>query len=429
RVTIEVRPTAGGTLTNVAQVSGAQNDPNSANNSVTQTINVTATSASSADLALSAAPLPASVDPGATLRYRLSATNGGPSTANGVTLADTLPANATLLTASATQGSCSTSAGSVSCAIGTLAVSPVLADHPAGYWRLGEPEGATTAADAVGTHSGTYRDVTLDAAGAVPGDSAASFAGAAAVSFPAGGAFDLPGALSLEAWIKPSVAGQYGGVFEKTIGGGVNTQYLLLVEAGRIEWRGRVAGGGYTTVIGPVLTVGSWSHVVGSYDGATLRLYVNGAAAGTATVGTLATGSGPAFLGHLGAEGGNPSIYPFSGAIDEVAVYGSALPAARVLAHFTGAQTNVSTARVTIEVRPSGSGTLVNSAQLSANEDDPNSANNSVTQSVNAVNGTADLKVTGVDAPDPVAVGGTLRYTLTIADQGNSSATNTSLVA
>jgi hypothetical protein len=74
----------------------------------------------------------------------------------------------------------------VSCAIGTLVVNPVLVDHPLGYWRLGEPEGATTAADLVGTHSGTYSDLTLDAAGAVPGDSAASFAGAGAGELPRG---------------------------------------------------------------------------------------------------------------------------------------------------------------------------------------------------------------------------------------------------
>ena len=146
-----------------------------------------------------------------------------------MTVVDTLPANATLLSASATQGSCTSGAGSVSCAIGTLLVNPVLVDHPLGYWRLGEPEGATTAADLVGTHSGTYSDLTLDAPGAVPGDSAASFAGAGQVSFPAASAFDLPGAFSIEAWVKPTVAGQYGGVFEKTIAGAVNSQYLLFM--------------------------------------------------------------------------------------------------------------------------------------------------------------------------------------------------------
>jgi hypothetical protein len=184
-----------------------------------------------------------------------------------VTLADTLPANATLLSATSDAGQLHQRRGSVSCAIGTLVVNPVLVDHPLGYWRLGEPEGATTAADLVGTHSGTYSDLTLDAAGAVPGDSAASFAGAGAVSFPAASAFDLAGRSASRPGSSRAVAGQYGGVFEKTIAGAVNSQYLLFMESGRIEWRGRTAGSGYTTVIGPVLALGSWSHIVGSYDG------------------------------------------------------------------------------------------------------------------------------------------------------------------
>jgi hypothetical protein len=174
------------------------------------------------------------------------------------------------------------------------------------------------------------------------------------------------------------VAGQNAGIFEKTIGGSVNTQYLLLLENGRIEWRGRIANGGHTTANGPVLAVGTWSHVVGTYDGSLLRLYVNGALVASVGAPTLASGSGPAFIGRLGAEGANPGLFPFAGLIDEVAVYPSALPAARVLAHYSGAATNVTTARVTIDVRPTTSGTATASFQVSSNESDPNPADNTL---------------------------------------------------
>ena len=426
RVTIDVRASAGGAFTNVAQVSGAQVDPNNANNSVTQTINVTAPAA---DLALSAAPLPASVDTGATVRYRLSATNGGPSTATAVTVADTLPANASFVAASSTQGTCSASGQSVSCAIGTLLANPVLVDHPAAFWRLSEYAGAGTAADSAGTNAGSYSGVGLEAPGAVPGDSAASFAGGAVVSIPASSALDLSTALSVEAWVKPAAAGADGGIFEKTIGGNVNTQYLLLMQGGYIEFRGKQAASGYVTAAGPVLAAGTWSHVVGTYDGSMLLLYVNGAQVGSAAAGTLASGSGPSFIGRLGAEGLNPGILPFSGTLDEVAVYATALSPSRVLAHYTNAATNVTTARVTIDARVNSGGTLVNSAQLSATEPDPNAANNSVTQSVTITASVADLKAKGVALPDPAAVGGTLRYTVTVSDAGPSGATNVSLGA
>ncbi|HEV8670484.1 MAG TPA: S8 family serine peptidase, partial [Candidatus Limnocylindria bacterium] len=88
----------------------------SAANVATSTDRTFSTIAASSDLALGAAPLPPSVDTGATLRYSFSASNGGPSNATAVTLADTLPSNATFLAATTTQGSCSAAAQSLSCA-------------------------------------------------------------------------------------------------------------------------------------------------------------------------------------------------------------------------------------------------------------------------------------------------------------------------
>jgi concanavalin A-like lectin/glucanase superfamily protein len=218
----------------------------------------------------------------------------------------------------------------------------VLADHPVGYWRLGESAGVTAAADAAGSNPGTYSAVTLGTAGAVPGDSAATFAGAGVVTIPATSVLDLSSALSVEAWVNPTAGSENGGIFEKTVGGRTNTQYLLFLEGGAIKFRGRLAGrSGTNTATGPALAAGTWSHVVGTFDGATLRLYVNGALVASAGSSALASGSGAAFIGRLGAEGGSPSIYPFSGALDDVAVYNTALSPARVLAHYAGGASNV----------------------------------------------------------------------------------------
>jgi len=70
--------------------------------------------------------------------------------------------------------------------------------------------------------------------------------------------------------------------------------------------------------------------VVATYDGKTMRLYVNGklAADGRSTQG-LATGKAGLTVGAKTGGGEN-----FSGTIDDVAVYGVALSASTVAAHY-----------------------------------------------------------------------------------------------
>src|SRR5207244_13546469 len=95
---------------------------------------------------------------------------------------------------------------------------------PAGYWRRGEPSNSGTAVDSSGNGlSGSYESgITLGQPGAVSGDTAAAFNGAGAVDLPDAPALDLSGTLSVEAWVRPTLAGQSGGILEKTIAGAVN---------------------------------------------------------------------------------------------------------------------------------------------------------------------------------------------------------------
>jgi hypothetical protein len=80
----------------------------------------------------------------------------------------------------------------------------------------------------------------------------------------------------------------------------------------------------------------SWYHVVGTYDGSEMRLYVNAqlVASGASS---LAIQSSPCTFNigatHCGAMGTN-----FQGWVDEVALYGTALPLARIQAHYQAAQ-------------------------------------------------------------------------------------------
>jgi hypothetical protein len=75
---------------------------------------------------------------------------------------------------------------------------------------------------------------------------------------------------------------------------------------------------------------GSYHHYVGTFDGVTLSLYVDGTLAGSTAAVPLTTPSvAPLLLGYGGfAQSGWP------GAVDEVAYYNSALTADQVLRHY-----------------------------------------------------------------------------------------------
>ncbi|HMC68252.1 MAG TPA: LamG-like jellyroll fold domain-containing protein, partial [Mycobacteriales bacterium] len=268
------------------------------------------------DLALTGTVSPEPANVGDTLTYQLTLNNKGPARASGGTLSVTLGTGLTPRAATPSQGNCSTAGQVVSCNVGTVEVggptTQMLADHPSGFWRLGDPAGSTTAADASGNGLvGTVDPgVTLAQPGALSGDTAATFNGSgAAITVAASPRLELTSAVSVEAWVRPTAAGQNGGIFEKTVNGWVNSQYMLFLEAGVAKFRVRTASGALLPVNGPTLPLNTWTHLIGTFDGTTLRLHVNGALAASATAqGPLASGSGPAFIGRLGQN-----LYPFQG--------------------------------------------------------------------------------------------------------------------
>src|SRR3989475_8032811 len=188
------------------------------------------------DVALtgSVSPEPAAV--GDTLTYQLTVNNKGPARGSGSTLSVTLAAGLTPGAVTPSQGSCTQSGQSVSCALGVLevggATQQVLGDHPSGFWRLGDPVGSTSAADASGNGlTGTVdAGVTLGQPGAVSGDTAATFPGSGpAVGVPASAVLDLSGPVSVEAWVRPTQASQNGGIFAKTGNGRGQRQHNPLL--------------------------------------------------------------------------------------------------------------------------------------------------------------------------------------------------------
>lgn len=213
--------------------------------------------------------------------------------------------------------------------------SEVLADSPLAYWRMGETSGTTITDSSGNGRTGTYSgSVTLGATGLLIGDSdKAVTVSNSVVGSVANAAWMNVNTITVEVWIQPTAAGVVGSreiVCRDFNGsGGTGSQWRIRLNAGKPEallWHPAL------TVItaATALTVGSTYHIVFTYDGANMRLYVNGSqVASSAQTGNITTGQ-PITFGCLG----NAVSETWNGPIDEVAVYGTALSSTRIAAHY-----------------------------------------------------------------------------------------------
>ena len=108
-------------IDNVASVTAAENDPNTSDNTATESTVIIPAGPATADLALTKSDSPDPVfSGGPQLTYTLTVTNNGPDTASNVVLTDTLPAGVTFESSTPGTDTCSESAGVVTCNLGDL---------------------------------------------------------------------------------------------------------------------------------------------------------------------------------------------------------------------------------------------------------------------------------------------------------------------
>ncbi len=133
--------------------------------------------------------------------------------------------------------------------------------------------------------------------------------------------------MTLEAWVLTSSPTNWRSVIMKERSGGLS--YALY--AG--DQTGRTAGyirrtSDINATATSALPVNTWVHVATTYDGATLRTFVNGTQVATrAITGSIVTSTSPLRIGGNSVWGEY-----FSGTIDEVRVYNVALTAAQIQA-------------------------------------------------------------------------------------------------
>ena len=196
--------------------------------------------------------------------------------------------------------------------------------------------GGSTTGDASGNgNTGTVTGATWTTAGRYGG--ALSFDGVNDwVTVAGAGSLDLSTAMTLEAWVRPAALDSWRTVMLKEQTGFYT--YALYASTGTGAPSGNaVAGVDDIDVEGPAaLPLNAWTHLAATYDGAAVKLFINGTeAAQLPAAGTIPSGTGPLHIG------GN-SIWPewFQGLIDEVRVYNRALSAAEIQSDTTRPVTN-----------------------------------------------------------------------------------------
>jgi hypothetical protein len=227
-------------------------------------------------------------------------------------------------------------------AVGNFAAE-VLADGPIGYWRLGEAPGSASAADASGhTNNGTYSGgLTLGQPGFHGGDTAALFDGATGRIVVLNSVTLNPAHITMEAkirWDGPNDFQQR--ILEKSSFPELAQYGLSVLPDAHVQVELRTSSATISVDVKSigVIAQGSETHLVATYDGNVIRVYLNGVLdSETAAPGSISPKPPtPANLTESGVGIGNQTERnrPFKGLIDEVALYPTALSGERILAHY-----------------------------------------------------------------------------------------------
>jgi hypothetical protein len=200
------------------------------------------------------------------------------------------------------------------------------------YWRMGEP-GGTSAGDLVGGVTGTYSSASLGMTGAIAADAdtAMRFTGSSAVALGGGPAF--AGDMTVEAWVNHDGRRRTRDlVSDGTSSAG---HHLWLTSGGAPAFDVAMTNGATTTnvsVRGAALSTGVWHHLVATVDATTVTLYADGEPVASAAVAGVPVPAGGHTL-RLGRDSASSGNW-FRGLMDDVALYGAALPAAVVREHY-----------------------------------------------------------------------------------------------
>jgi hypothetical protein len=183
----------------------------------------------------------------------------------------------------------------------------------------------TTVTSTTGSNNGTISGATRTSAGRF--GRALSFDGINdRVNINDSNSLDLTNGMTLEAWVRPTALSSWQTVILKERPG--NLVYSLYANTNTNRPSIEIAtSSAYSIQTGSSqLAINTWTHLAATYDGATLRIYVNGIQTGSkAVTGNMLTSTGALRIGGNAVWG-----EWFAGLIDEVRIYNRALSQAQI---------------------------------------------------------------------------------------------------
>jgi len=224
----------------------------------------------------------------------------------------------------------------------------ILADGPVAFWPLSDPVGAT-AADLSGSgHFGTYvGGCSQGATGIGDGETSVAFDGSTGYVKIGAGLQAGASPWTAECWLRTKTVGSQAGTL-LSMGASrpahIGTGLTGAVAGGSGLWAGRETS---ATVVD-----GAWHHGAITWPGSagSLAFYVDGivrsATIASATGVPIVSGSAPLFIG----AGPNATAPFFAGEIAKMAIYGKALTASQVAAHYQAARLSAATATIIVHL-------------------------------------------------------------------------------
>jgi hypothetical protein len=201
----------------------------------------------------------------------------------------------------------------------------VLADSPLVYWRQGEASGTSMLDSSGNGRGGTYNNSpTLGVAGLLTSgsDTAVTYNGTNQYGESGFSSWMNVSVITLEAIIKTTATS--GTVFGR---GGSNRNYRIGISGGKAFIETNT--GSFPILIGSTaVNDGNPHHIAGTWDGSTLRIYVDGVADGTLSAGGSLSAAGNVL--RVAQRSGDSF---FAGTVQECALYGTTLSSTRIAAH------------------------------------------------------------------------------------------------